>query len=394
MITSQPLGHLSEAELLELMSRYYAGERVATLLEDYKVNCSASTLCSHFPPEPSAQLCRHCNAPMVRPRRSKSWSLGSTLRCSQCAHIESSKCGCSSCKVERLLEEDLHMRQWYTKAQQFCSATWSYSPIQIQPAQLTARQAVALICLVRSGGWLDDSLIGPLSASGIRFAPYAPDFQSSLIECLITAELLSPDPTSPSKAFTERDGQFVDMDFGQAHWLLRMPDGVNFVQALEIYIAAENWPKDWTDECCQIWRELAFAECWEFCIYSLQQRSLPIPGATALTALIENLLRDFSVSQCHQLLWASAGDAVDYRARKGVTAPHASNYMIGSCQRRADRARAENWKIKGFQRNFELSRTQLSHVLHDIFLKHGETGFTCRADLPLSGALEGSEFAA
>lgn len=172
MTTSQPLGHLSEAELLELMSRYYAGERVATLLEDYRVNCSASMLCSHFPPEPTAELCRYCNAPMVRPRRSKSWSSRSTLRCSQCAHIESSRCSCSGCKFERLREEDLRVQQQHTKIQQFCSANWAYTPTQIQPEQLTARQAVALICLVRSGGWLDDSRIGPLSTSGIRFAPY------------------------------------------------------------------------------------------------------------------------------------------------------------------------------------------------------------------------------
>lgn len=394
MPTSQPLGHLSEAEILELMSRYYAGERVATLLEEFRVNCSASTLCSHFPPEPSAELCRYCDAPMVRPRRSKSWSSGSTLRCSQCAHIESSWCSCTGCKAEWLKEEDIRIRQRHAKIQQFCSANWAYSPTQIQPEQLTARQAVALISLIRSGAWLDDSRIGPMSASGIRFAPYAPDFQSNLIECLITADLLSPDPASPSRAFIERDGQFEGMGFGQAHWVLRMPDAVRFVQALEVLIASEDWPESWTDECYQIWHELAFAECWEFCAYSLRQRSLPIPGATALTALITNMLRDFSVSQCYQLLWASAGDAVDYRARKGVTAPHASNYMIGSCQRRADRVRAEDWEIKGFRRNFELSRTQLSHVLHDMFFKHGESGFTCRADLPLSGALEGSEFAA
>jgi len=288
-----------------------------------------------------------------------------------------------------LREEDVRIRQQHTKIQQFCSANWAYSPTQIQPEQLTVRQAAALISLVRCSGWLDDSRIGPISASGIRFAPYTPDFQSSLIECLITADLLSPDPASPSKPFIERAGQFVGMDSGQAHWVLRMPEAVRFVQALEVLIASEDWPESWTNECYQIWHELAFAECWEFCAYSLHQRSLPIPGATALTALIKYMLRDFSVSQCYQLLWASAGDAVDYRARKSVTAPHASNYMIGSCQRRVDRVRAEDWKIKGFRRNFELSRTQLSHVLHDLFLKHGEAGFTCCVAPPLSGALEG-----
>ncbi len=381
MPTSQLLGHLSKAELLDLMNRYYAGERVATLLDEFSVECSVSMLFSHFPPEPTTELCRHCNAPMVRLRRSKSCSSASALRCSQCAHTESSRCNCSGCKTARLHEEDLRMLQQQMKNQQFCSATWAYLPTQVDPHQLSALEAVALISLVRSGGWLDTSRVGPITSSGIRFAPNTPDFQSSLIECLISADLLSPDPTSPSKAFTERAGQLVGLDFGRAHWILRIPDSLKFVQSLEMLIASDNWPEGWMNECHQLWHELAFAECWEFCIYSLHQRNLPMPGAAALTALIENLLRDLSVSQCYQHLWASAGDAVDYRARKGVTVQHASNYMIGSCQRRVDRARAEGWKTKGFQRNFDLGRTQLSHVLHDVFLKHGaSSNLKCNSD--------------
>lgn len=375
MPTYQPLGHLCEEELLELMSRYYAGERVAPLLAEFRVICSPSALSSHFPPEPTSEVCRYCNAPMVRPRRLNSWTFGSTQNCSRCAHIESLWCGCSGCKVDRPQEKDLHIRQDLTKIQRFCAANWAYSPTDVRPEQLTAHQAVALISVVRSGGWLDDTRVGPITSSGIRFAPNASGFQRSLIECLISSDLVSPDPTSPSKAFTMHAGGVVALDVSQSNWILRVLEGVKFVQSLEKVVASGDWPDGWGTECRKIWDKLAFAECWEFCVYSVLQRNLPIPSTSALTNLIENLLRDFSVSQCYQLLWATAGDAVDYRARKRVTAQHASNYMIGSCQRRADRARAEGWLIKGFQRNFELGRTQVSHVLHDVFLKHGETGF-------------------
>jgi hypothetical protein len=144
---------------------------------------------------------------------------------------------------------------------------------------------------------------------------------------------------------------------------------------LEEVIASSVWPQDWHSECVEFWHTLAAAECWEFCEYSLGSRNLPMPGATALSALIENLLRDFSVSQCYQLIWASAGNTTDYRVRKGISAPHAANHFIGACQRSADRSRAEGWTIKGFRRNFQLGRSQISHVLHDVFLKHGEAGF-------------------
>jgi hypothetical protein len=52
--------------------------------------------------------------------------------------------------------------------------------------------------------------------------------------------------------------------------------------------------------------------------------------------------------------------------------------MIGLCQRRADHIRAEGWTIKGFHRNHDLRQTQISYLLHDLFLKHGEEGFYSR----------------
>ena len=106
------------------------------------------------------------------------------------------------------------------------------------------------------------------------------------------------------------------------------------------------------------------------------QFDLPMPGGTALNALIDNQLRDFSVSQCCQLLWTATEKATDYRVRKVTTARHASKYLIDICQLLADRTRAEGWEIKGFAREFQLPRSQVSHVLHDVFLRHGEVGFS------------------
>jgi hypothetical protein len=49
--------------------------------------------------------------------------------------------------------------------------------------------------------------------------------------------------------------------------------------------------------------------------------------------------------------------------------------MVGACQRWVDRARAENWTVKAFNRNLELPRSMVSYVLYDIFLKTTEDGF-------------------
>ena len=128
MPSSQPLSHLGNTELLELMNRYYEGERVATLLQEFKIQCSAGLLCGYFPPEPTHMLCRFCDAPMVRPRRSRSYKFNVQLSCSQCAHSETTHCRCLGCQEVRRLAEEKQVQQQKSKVgkrstQPSCRAT-------------------------------------------------------------------------------------------------------------------------------------------------------------------------------------------------------------------------------------------------------------------------------
>ncbi|MDP3457027.1 hypothetical protein [Methyloversatilis sp.] len=241
---------------------------------------------------------------------------------------------------------------------------------------MSAREAVTLISLVRVAGWLDGQTLGTLKAASIRFAPAESDFQLSLIQALIETGIVAPDPKSHSSAFRMDNSAVVAWDINLIGWVFRCADPAYFVQSLEDIVASDRWPERWTDECIDLSYELAAAECREFFEYSAAKRGFPTPGVTAQNALIKNLLRDFSVSQCYQLIWTAGKAAADYHARKRISVQQAANSMIGACQRHADRARAEGWLIKGHARNFDLERTQISHVLHDFFLQHGEACFT------------------
>lgn len=248
--------------------------------------------------------------------------------------------------------------------------------LEIEPAQLDAGAAVALISLIRCGGWIGEATIGSLQDSEIPFSPKEILFRHLLITVLLEKRLIVPSFNSPKHAFRLPPNKNPGWDPEAVYWSVLLPDPPSFIQQLEHIVASSDWPNGWRDDCSRFWRQLAVAECWEFCAYSIAQRSLPMPGAAALTTLFNNLLRDFSVSQCYQLIWASASDATDFWVRKQAIAQHAANYFVGGCQRKADRYRAEGWAIKGFKRNFKLPRSQLSYVLHDVFLKHGEAGFS------------------
>lgn len=379
MSAYQALDHLAPKALQNLIDRYYAGERVSVLMHEFSITCPPSMLYRHFPPEQADLNCSQCNVPLMINRNSRTRIRCQNIapaRCPNCGHKESPECTCPACRLiqQRGIEEAQKLQD--AAIENFCTGLWSYKPIDLRPQKLSALEAIALLALIRCGGWIDKNSIGSLCDSDIPFAPQENDFKNTLLQSLLTSGLIAPLPRSPSGSFVFKQGTVVGWEAEVVHWCLLFADPPAFIQQLESMVELGHWPEGWYNSCAKLWLQLAAAECWEFCAYSVAQRNLPMPSKISLNSLIENLLCSYSVAQCYQLIWVSTSDATDYRVRKHTTAQHAANYLVGACQRRADRSRAEGWSIKGFRRNFNLPRSQVSHILHDLFLKHVEAGFT------------------
>ena len=376
--SSPALAHLTPTQIHLLINRYYSGEKIATLIAEYGIECSSSELCRQFPPEYVERDCPVCKSPLIKPRISRSCSSGSrhaAIRCSFCSHQETERCVCPNCREMRAKKVEAQRQRERNAITTFCSENWSYSVTQVEPEQLSVEAAVALMSLIRCGGWLNDSTIDAIAHSVVPFAPKEIDITQHLLGVLINDGLIAPSMDSRPSSFRLAAGEKPHFDWHTVYWGLLIPDAPNFIEKLEMLAASNSWPNGWNESSHVLWKKLAMAECREFCAHAVAQRNLPMPGQTALTTLLDNLLRGFSVSQCYQLIWNAAGRAVDYMIREKIRSQHAANALIGSCQRYADRARAEGWAIKGFQRNFDLPRSQLSYVLHDVFLKHGDIGF-------------------
>lgn len=377
--SSPTLAHLTSTQIHSLINRYYSGEKIANLIAEYDIDCSASELCRQFPPEYVERNCPVCNAPLIKPRVSRTSSSGSrhaAIRCSLCSHQETERCICPSCRKIRAQKVEAQRQRERNAITTFCNENWSYSLTQIEPEQLSAEAAIALLSLIRCGGWLNESTIDAITPNVVPFVPNEISIAQHLLGVLFDNSLIAPALNSRPSSFQLVADKKVRFDWQTVYWSLLIPEAPNFVEKLEMLAASDSWPKDWNEGAHTLWKMLAMAECKEFCMHAVAQRKLPMPGETALTTLLDNLLRNFSVSQCYQLIWNAAGRAVDYMVREKIRAQHAANALIGSCQRYADRARSEGWNLKGFQRNFDLPRSQLSYVLHDVFLKHGECGFT------------------
>lgn len=378
---TNPLVHLDEAQIKELIRRYYArDEPVAALLAAYEINCRANELYRHFPlqllEDPECPQCGGVLAEHPRARHASTWQ-NRQIRCTACGHWTSGqiRCDCESCMLQRACDAIARQKSIRESISKSTAAPFKHDlPLRVA-ADLTLWEAISLLCLVRTGGWYSETVIEQLAGSPIPLTP-EDALTQDLIDTLQAGRLAYADPSTPDSAFVVWDDKVIGSKTDRLRWRIGADNPVELVSEIELVARQGNWPSHWRADLAPICQQLALAECRQFARYCLRQRSMGEPGETALRNLIDNLLQDYSVAQIYRVLWNGARSAADYMVRKEVHRQHAANFFIGACQRWADRARAEGWEVKPFGRNFELPRTQLSYVLYDVFLRCGDAGFT------------------
>lgn len=193
---------------------------------------------------------------------------------------------------------------------------------------------------------------------------------------LIASDLIALSETSSEDGFRFKGGKIEFYLPLKVRWRIRYESPVDLIQEIESRARDGYWPASWLDQVKDCWTELAIAECQEFFEYIALQRGFPPAGENATIDMLSSVLKTYSVAQTMQILLKGAKDAADFRARTNCSLQHGSNYMIGASRRYADRATAEKWTIAGLRRNYDLPQSALSTVLHDVFLRHGEKGFT------------------
>lgn len=378
------LAHLSPQELEEMLRCYYAEEKIQSILTRYGINCAANVFHKILPPLVlHLAECPACGAPMAQPRVPRGqerWGKPS-IRCYECSHVDTATCDCSFCQAARLAEQEAKIAGQRAELADYIGRHYRSSPQEIAASQLSLREAVSLLALYRSCGFSNeqnaslDRTVEPLAEA---VSPFAPDpwFQFELLEALMDRNLIAPSKFSAHDAFWFEGDQPGAFDYTCVRWTVLGDKEGELLREIEDIALSGRWPEHWYEEVKDLWADLAFSECKEFYVHASEERGLPITHGKSLEAMLKNLLRDFSVAQSYRIIAAGGKGAVDFRARKQCTLGHAANYMIGACQRWADRARAEGWEVFAYRRNFDLPRSMMSYVLHDVFLKIGERGFT------------------
>ena len=141
------------------------------------------------------------------------------------------------------------------------------------------------------------------------------------------------------------------------------------VDALTATFRDGPWPEAWISEWPQVWRELAVAECVAYLLLCLGEHDLPFKAGEKTIAVLEDTLETFSIGQAYMFIWRAARDAAAYMVRERIPAARAANSTVGNIQRAMERARAEGWDIKAYNRDRRLPVSAVSHTFFTVAMQ-------------------------
>ncbi len=375
------LASLAAEEVDRLIARYYAGENVAALMEEYHLPIAASQLVACFPPtiHPD-RICCYCGAIMIsrRPARSVVASDQQSPKpyCPNCSHIDSPHCQCPECRrrlaLARQAEEE--------KKRFLVNKTYSlHDNTERRITTLTLRERVLLGALVRNG--LDENLarIKPLCEQKAKLSPRK-DYDMDILRSLYATNAILVHPASSTDAFCETENSpYPDtFDLSKVCFHINVetyPYPVNPLH--ELAHPAENAFDNYSmKELHAVWKEIAFEECLEYLENRLTQVGFPVTVGKKTAAIFNDLLDHFSTAQIFGIIYKSIANASTSFLEKNLSRQHAANLAIHNCQSQGDRYLANNWEITGFHRDYKCPQSTLSSFLYDRVMKIGNKGFT------------------
>lgn len=131
----------------------------------------------------------------------------------------------------------------------------------------------------------------------------------------------------------------------------------------------------------ELLEEVSFHECLSYMKLNVEKRSLSITLSDRSELLIKKMLIKFPVNIIWGIIFSSIKNTSDYILQnKGTFKSRNESYIAGVLYNKIEnyfeRALANNWSLKPYNRDFNLPQSSLSRLLFNTILKTDDGGFS------------------
>lgn len=351
------LQHLSTEDVDALMNRYYNGEKVSVLLEEFGIDCKERELYTLFPPEVfENRKCRYCNTAMIRERQSKSSFIEGIIYCPNCKHkLDEVRCKCESCNNYK---RDIIINYYKDKPKKDIE-------------ELTLKERIYLAALLRGVETeeINDRLVfEPLDSTESKIATTYFKVIDILKELSLKG-IISVNPTSDLDAFP---GDLIKGDYASSYYIAEVKYTLNMDYTSELTSPNIEITNENINEIYEIVREISIDECYEYLHYQMEKVRFEFNPGRTTEEVFNELLDNFSIGQVYCAIYSSITQATRYYQEYNITKKHAANSVITKCRMYGERAISNNWNVKVYSRPYECKQSIISSLFFNRIISLGD----------------------
>ena len=265
----EKLAHLTPEQVDDLITRYYGGETLASLVDAFNIDAKPAGLVHLFPPVVHKDLpCPYCpdtNLISKRPARTSAPRRPETPHCPGCRHRHAEWCQCKPCKATA----DAARRESDKKKRQVIEATYTREHAIPPPEDLTLRDAVYLMAIVRQAATDDPGHLKPHYEYAGTLAPL-PECRHEILSHLYDRGLLAISPGSEIDAF-DFDEAVTEIKRHYPAWVewtflpgLDVEEKRGYLNRLKTLVSEGDWPDGWSRDVPALWRYIVKNECLQY----------------------------------------------------------------------------------------------------------------------------------
>ncbi len=362
-----------EDELIELMEKYYRGDKLIDLKTEYRFNLTASELVKLFPPDVHDSSCDYCKENYISYKkvRNQSWRDNTFIFCPNCQHSpESINCMCDYCieKREILKEQEI------AKKKQFVRNKVNYNQA-LDIDELTLIEKIYLGTLIREGFIENENYIRPLDTFSSPFAP-TKIYSTEIIESLLKQGviLLHEDNLEFFNLIDEEQEKYSFNPF-KVSWKVNVLN-IEEEETINSLLYPNIDLKEEIDDLIKFWKEIAINECIEYLQHNISNVfKMDFISGDITKSSFNSLLENYSVSQIYALIYSATTNALRFYTEKNITKKHAMNTVVSNTRNYGERSLSENRIIAKYTRIKNLPQSALSKFYFNAVLKISDKGF-------------------
>lgn len=376
---SPRIKHLTEEQVHILLNRYYEGEGIKNLIEEFKLDADPSLFIRLFPIVETDEPCAYCGTKLtgsVKSRTSNHEGLKNllNLECPKCAHNNSNYCNCSTCKrlwAQAKIEQQKKMLE---------NALLPYKHPKhqiIKEEDLSLYELLMLCVLIRTH----------LSIDGNFLTPLEDDCKSLFPSNFYLIEVL--------KHFLEKGILKIQEDIS----LKNIYNGRLNILSVNLYINIESQDgsysalinrltyldqkmfKENPEFCLMMWKKIVYLEIVEYVHYTMKEIKVNCNFSSRAEQSVNHLSNNFSTSEIYTMVYSTGSYIARLKLEGKFNSVNCESYVFNHIEKIANKILSGEYSRIKNKRNFKLPESSLYDVFFNYLLCIGNKGFDTVPDI-------------